>query len=881
VEAEAIEPRLVKGKAEPLVAYRLLDVVAGAPIVARRLDSPLVGRGDELRLLEEAFDRAEARRACQLLTVLGAAGVGKSRLTEELVARVGERARVVRGRCLPYGEGITFWPIAEIVREAAGISEEQMPAEARERIRGLLPQGEEEESEECALVVDGISGALGLSVAKAQPGEVFWAIRKLIEALARDRSLIVVFDDLHWAEPTFLDLIEYFGGFSTEAPILVVAMARNELLEVRPNWAAALANAETLTLHPLAEDESRRLIANLLEQADLSEDVEGRITSAAQGNPLFVEEVLRMLVDDGLVQRVDHHWVLTGGASEVAVPATIRALLAARLDRLEGGERATLERAAVVGEQFWPGAVAALSPLPTRDQVWAHLQALVRKQLVRPGGSPFAGEDPFSFSHILIRDTAYEAILKRTRAELHESFAAWLEQRAGDRLSEYEEILGYHLDQAYECRKALGKVEGETRALAARAAGYLAEAGKRAHARGDMQAAVKLFERSFALDPAEESGRLSLKLELGHALFEIGELGRAEAAFASVVERAAERGERSVELRARLACADLNTWTSSEGSLEELREVAEQAIPVLEEAGDDATLVKCWRNLATTEFFACRFGAAAGSLERALEHAERTGDQQLVAEILPGLATALCLGPVPVEEGIGRVEQLRERAGPLGTRAAVEAWGLAGLEAMRGRVDEARALCAGAKSVFEEVGQRRRLADASLFAGMVERLAGRQADAERELRFAYDTLHAMGERGVLSTVAAELAEVVLHGGRPHEAQRLTEESELLAVDDDVESQVRWRLTRAKLCAARGELESGEVLALEAVRRASAAEFPNLEGTASLALAEVLVACGRRGEAGDAAAAAIHSYKEKGNRVSAAEAERLVAELQAS
>jgi predicted ATPase/class 3 adenylate cyclase len=886
VRAEETEPRQVKGKAEPLVAYRLLEVLAGTPLVARRLDSPLVARQHELAILEEAFERVEQTRACRLLTVLGSAGVGKSRLTSELVDRVGARAHVVKGRCLPYGEGITFWPIAEIVREAAGISEEDTPDEARERIGGLLPhQGEEAE-----LVVDGIARALGLSVAQAQPGEVFWAIRKLIEALAADRPLIVVLDDIHWAEPTFLDLIEYLGGFSTEAPIMVVALARLELLELRPNWTTALPNAESLTLRPLAEEDSRKLIDNLLEQANISEDVESRITAAAQGNPLFVEEMLRMLVDDGLVRRENAHWVPTEQIADVSVPPTIRALLAARLDRLEGGERAILERGAVIGEEFWPGAVTALSPDSMQEQVWTHLQALIRKELIKPGGSPFAGEDPFSFSHILIRDTAYEAILKRTRAELHESFAAWLEQRAGDRIAEYEEILAYHLEQAHAYRKALGNMESEAHELAVRAARFLSDAGRRAHARGDMQAAVKLYERSFVLDPAERTDRLAAALELGHALFEIGEFGRTEAVLSKVAEIASELGDRSFELRAQLACADLKAYTTSEGSLDELRELSEQAIPVLTDAGDDAALVKCWRYLATTDFFACRFGAATEALDRALDHAERTGDQQLVAEILPGLATALSLGPMPVEEAVGRVEVLLARFGQepeangptalasLGTRAAVEAWGLAGLEAMRGRVAEARALCSNAKASFEEVGQRRRLADASLFAGMVEHLAGDPAAAERELRLAYDTLKAMGEKGVLSTVTAELAEVALLQGRAAEAQRLTEESELLAVENDVESQVRWRMTRAKLDAARGDLESGETLARDAVERASAAEFPNLQAAASMALAEVLLVSDRRDEAADAAMSALRLYEEKGNRLSATEAKTLLAEI---
>jgi tetratricopeptide (TPR) repeat protein len=544
----------------------------------------------------------------------------------------------------------------------------------------------------------------------------------------------------------------------------------------------------------------------------------------------------------------------------------------------------------LIGKEFWPGAVTALAPEGMRDQVWPSLQALIRKELVRPGGSPFAGEDPFSFSHILIRDTAYDAMLKRIRAELHELFAAWLEEKASDRLGEYEEILAYHLEQAHEYRRALGNAESEARALAMRAAGYLADAGSRAHGRGDMQAAVKLLERSFSLDPAKELERLPLRLELGHALFEIGELRKAEALFSNIAEQAAKVGDRGVELRARLAYADLKAYTNPETGLQELRELSEQAIPVLDELGDDAALAKCWRGLATVDFFACRFGSGARSLERALAHAERSSDRQLVAEVLPGLGLALCLGPLAVDEAVARVEQLLERFDPgdgegepaalgsLGTRAAVEAWGLAGLEAMRGRFSVARALCAGAKSIFREVGQQRRLNEASIFAGMVERLAGRLADAEAEFRIAYDVLRGTGEKGLLSTVASELAEVVHLQGRAEEAERLSEESEELAIEDDVESQARWRTMRAKLCAARGELETAERLARDAVRRAAGTEFPNLRAAASISLAEVLVAAGRDADAAEAAAEALRFYKEKGNEVSAVEAEALLARV---
>ena len=392
-----------------------------------------------------------------------------------------------------------------------------------------------------------------------------------------------------------------------------------------------------------------------------------------------------------------------------------------------------------------------------------------------------------------------------------------------------------------------------------------------------------------ALAPEETAERLALMLKLGHALFEIGDFARAEALLSDTEKSAAALGDRSIELRAGLDRSYLRTWTTPQGNLEELREVAERAIPALEEIADDAGLARGWRNLATVQFFECRFGSAAESLERALQHAENTSDQQLKAEMLPGLAVALSAGPVPVDKAIQRIETLLQQFGPepgsehaaltsVGTRAAVEAWGLAGLEAMRGRFAAARALCSRAKSVFREVGQRRRLADAGFYSGLIEKLAGVPQDAERELRLSYDTLEQIGETALLSTVAAELAEAIHLQGRAREAEQLTEESERLAVDNDVESQVRWRIARAKLFAGRGDLDAGRALAQEAVRRSSAVEFPNLQAGALVALAEIEAASGHSAEAKEIASKALDLYRAKGNLVSEATVETFLAQL---
>jgi class 3 adenylate cyclase/tetratricopeptide (TPR) repeat protein len=876
VRVEATVPLDLKGKSKPVSAFRLLEVLPGAPPFAR-LDSPLVGRAQELEMLGRCFERAVEGRTCVLVTVLGSAGIGKSRLVEEFSGGLRDRARIVEGRCLPYGDGITFWPIAEIVREAAAISDDDSPDAARSKIAALVPQGVENE-----LVVERLAATLGMSRAVSQPEETFWAIRMLLEGLAGERPLVVVFEDIHWGEETFLDLVEYLAGFITKKPLLVLSVARLDLLELRPSWSRAIEGAASLPLHPLGEEETRGLIRGLLGQEQLAAAAEHPINRAAQGNPLFVEEMLRMLVDDGQLTHENGEWVPANELIEVSTPPSIQALLAARIDRLESDQRAVLERASIVGEEFWAGAVATLCPESKRPAVWSHLQAMVRKQLVRAGGTPFGGDDAFTFTHILIRDSAYEGILKETRAELHERFADWLEEKAGERIAEYEEIVGYHLEQAYRYRQALGQM-GE--GLAARAADSLASAGKRAHARGDMPAAVKLLERSLSLQGEGTEEGLELMLVLSHALSEL-ELARADELLGEISNAAAAQGNRRLQLRVGIERDDLSTWTKPEVDLDGLRRRAEEAIDAFQAFGDEIGMAKSLRNLATFHGFAGRWGEAGELLERALSHARDAGDQQVIEEMLPGVAGALCVGPVPADEAIQRLERIvADVVGPgegngtpgivsRGTRAAVDVRGLAGLAAMQGRFDEARALCARARQDLEQIGQTRRLADVAQVAAWIEMVADAPAAAERELRFSYETLKGMGETAVLSTIAAELAEALYAQGRYDEVEQLTEESAQLASRDDVESQVRWRTTRAKLFARRGNFHVADALVEEAVRRAADVEYPDLYAGALISNAEVLRLEGREEQAARSASRAILLYEDKGNLARAAKARGL-------
>ena len=407
VQAEPADPVAAKGKSVPVAAYRLVSMLAGGAPVARRLDSPMIGRLRQRRLLAEAFEQVVDERACHLFNILGAAGVGKSRLVNEFLASLGDTAQVLHGRCLSYGEGITFWPISEAVREAAGLTEEDDDDAVRAKIGSLI-----DDERDRIPVVERIGTLLGRFAANGVAEETYWAVRVLLESIARVRPVVLILDDMHWAEPTLLDLVENLADWVSDAPLLLICVARQDLLEARPGWGGGKKYATTLTLEPLNETESRELMTNLLGEVDLGGGLEQKIAAAAEGNPLFVEEMVGMLIDNGFLQRSNGGWAATSDLSNVAVPPTIQALLAARLDRLPSPERTVIERGAVEGKVFHRSAVAELAPEDLRASVPDHLRALSRKELVRPDRSDFAGDEAFRFRHLLIRDAAYAAMPK-------------------------------------------------------------------------------------------------------------------------------------------------------------------------------------------------------------------------------------------------------------------------------------------------------------------------------------------------------------------------------------------------------------------------------------------------------------------------------------
>jgi len=820
VAVEPVEPLAVRGKELPVGAYRL-KAVTGQPI--RRDGGQMVGRDRQLRMLQNAFENAREDAACYLFTVLGAAGVGKSRLVSEFLR--GVEARVVRGRCLSYGEGITYWPVIEAMR-GLGVQpdEQQLDAPLRE------------------LLGDGDGGA--------SAAEIALAVRRTLEQFARDGPLVVVWDDLQWAEQAFLDLVEHIAHWSRGAPILLICMTRPDLLDRRPTWAGGNVNATTVLLESLTPEETDRLIDSL---GAPHGELRDRIRTAADGNPLFVEEMLALMDE--------------AGSSDVAVPPTIQALLAARLDQLDVPERAVLERGAIEGHVFHRGAVEAL--VTDEPLVGERLLSLVRKELVRPDVPQLPGDEAFRFRHLLIRDAAYEALPKSVRAELHLRFAEWLEVH-GRRLSELDEIIGYHLEQAHRYAQEVGALGSESVSLGERAGVRLADAGRRASEREDLSAAVNLLSRASRLLAADSQRRAEVLIDLGYALIGTGRFDDARVAFRAVAERgdaAAARG------RVGLLAAYNNVAVGEFAMLEQI----EREIPMLEQAGDEAGLAEAWEFVAMVRSWIGRTADAAPAYQRAVHYAQASGHRRLERRIIGMRAVQEAWGHLPADEGIDVCTRLL--GGAVGTSA--EPYLLIALgfhRARQGDFDGARRDVRRGRQMLREFGHLLLANSSAQVEAHVELAAGDAAAAEAVSREAYEELGKMGEEGFRSTVGCYLARALLELDHWKEAEEIAIEAGELGADDDFVTQSESRQVRALVQARRGRLEEAEQLAREAVAITDGTDWWSVRGGAMATLAEVLDAGSRRDEAQAAVEEALALFERKADRPAAEGAKRRLPHL---
>jgi class 3 adenylate cyclase len=853
IEAERVGPLAVKGKKEPLVAYRLVGVIDGAGRRRRRHRSPLVGRAHELRLLREAYDRSCRERAPHLFTVLGPAGVGKSRLIEEAAAAC-EGATVVSGRCLPYGEGITFWPLAEIVRAAAALGESDSSEAVERKLAGLLSG--EEASDRIAAIV---AGLIGVREQAAQIEESFWAVRRLFEAMSQRTPLIVVFEDVHWAEPALLDLVEHVADMSRNTSILIACVARPELLDTRPAWAGGKRNATSVHLEPLSSEESAELIQGLLGDTALPDEISRRIADGSEGFPLFVEEMIAMLVEEGLIRHDAGQWMGSAELADVTVPPTIRALLAERLDGLPTNERRVLELASVVGREFWQAAIAAIAPEEIEGADRSVLGALVRKDLIVPERSTMTGDDSFRFRHILIRDAAYASLPKLERAELHERLATWLEEAFADRLAEVQEIIGYHLQEAHLLQASVGPARA---GLAERAAVHLGAAGRRALARQELRTAAGLLERAWQLSPADSPAHRQLGLDLYTALFLAGEFERARTHLGELEAVAAAAQDGLTLAHVRVGIAFLKGWVAPEGAAANAPVVAHAAMPSFEAAGDHLGIAMALLLKGEEGRITSKFGPYGEFYAQALEHLKLAGDRYWVTWVIGATAEVLAWGPTPAADAIARMpEILRDAGGNPSLRATVHnSMGI--LLALQGHMLEALEAEARAEAILRELGIDVRLARASLFAATVLRLAGRQDRAERLLREADEILARIGEQSMRSTVLAQLAEVLVERGCFDEAVRTAQRAINMSATDDFLTLLLAYRTLGKALTDQGD-PRGDREARRAVELAEQTDILADQGEAWERLADALLAAGRLDEAAAAFGTALDRFERKG------------------
>lgn len=803
VRAEPVPPMAMKGKALPVAAHRLIGLAPDAD--GRRVDSPMVGRTGELALLRQTWDRVVLSRAPQLFTVLGSAGVGKSRLAHEFLASV-EGAATLRGRCLPYGEGITYWPLAEVLRTAAGVEEVDDAATARTRIEALA------EGEPNGVAIGArLTEVVGLSNGGASQEELFWAVRRTFESMARHRPVILVLDDLHWAEPTFLDLVEHLADWAREAPLLILVMARPELLEVRGSWGGGKLNATTILLEPLPTDASLHLLDALPGGAVLPDALRRRIAETAEGNPLFLEEMVGMLVEEGHLVQGGGGWHPAGGIERVRIPGSINALLSARLDGLAPGERDVAQRAAVVGRIFERGAVTELCPAPERPQVTSRLLSLVRKELIRPDPQAgLGGDDAFRFRHMLVRDAAYEALPKAERAALHEAFAAWLERIVGDRVGEYEEVVAHHLEQAYGYRQELG--EPGTDALGRQAAARLISASRRAQARGDTPAATVLRRQALHL-PMVTAERVAVLVQLARSALDADDAAGAGAlldeAGALVADATDQRDV--LELHVLVGRGFIRASAETMPDFQSITRDARRAAAGLEAAGDAAGVARALDLLAFASYFARDMEAAGSAWRAAADWASRSGDRAEEARILPLLPGTASYGWATTSEAIAYLRGLAiaHPDSPM-LRARLLAM-LAMRHAERGDRAEAIAYRDESRAAIDDLGIPWLAADVHRDHADVALMIGDLQAAEADAYRTYELMASGAFREAWTSVA--LVVKVLHRrGRDTDARQwLSRFGDMAGAADDV-AQSRLASWDALLCAVEGD-EAGVRAAL--------------------------------------------------------------------
>jgi class 3 adenylate cyclase/tetratricopeptide (TPR) repeat protein len=812
-ELEGAGTRDLRGFGDGLPVWRALrEIDDVSPFDG--LEVQFVGREAELDLLDNTFARAVRTRRAHLVTIFGEPGVGKSRLAHEFLAGA-EGALALSGRALPYGEGITYWPLAEMVKAAAGISDDDPPDEAHEKLLVCC------EDEAVADLIGLASGVLEAVEGERSQQEIAWAAREWAEMLAAAMPLVLVFEDIHWAEEPLLDLIEHLADWVRDAPLLILCLARPELLDERPGWGGGRLRGAALELDPLPPDETEELVDLLLQQSELGLECRTDILTTAEGNPLFVEETVRMLAE--------------GGDGRSGIPDTLQALIAARIDRLPAAEKALLQRAAVIGRTFWEGALDALSP--GVGQSAALLDELLRRELVqREPRSTITGERAYRFKHVLIREVGYAGLPKADRADYHRRFADWLHERLGEELLE---IRAYHLDQT---ATLVAELDGAPPAeLAQEAAAALERAGKRALAREANTAARRLLLRAVELEPT-----LRRRHHAAVAAWRLGDYPALANEADEVLGEARSARDRHIEGRALNALADVAL--TRDADIDRGRELVEQALAVLPEddvpGRFDALMVRGWIGWITGNL-----GDSKSAAKEALALAGTAGRKDLESQAAQQLAEIHIarLEAGDAEPIVDRAAALAEESGSLEARGRAFA-SRGKLLTLKGELDEAERALADAQALFEEAGVPMVLARTLNARAWLDWRRGRLDEADKRFRESIRILKPLEDRGTLCESQRSLAQLLLQRGKVEEAERVALEARKTVGPQDVSSRATTRMALALVRAAQGRDDEAEKLLREALEIAAESGFNYVRYEVLRALAAFLRERGRDVEA---------------------------------
>jgi class 3 adenylate cyclase/tetratricopeptide (TPR) repeat protein len=852
VDYEVLGEVKVKGKGQAIATFQVI-----AAAVDEEVATPFVGRTSELNTLSRCLNDVIENRSPRLVTVIGSPGVGKTRLAAELASGA-TRVSTFDLRVDRAGAA-TFEPIADLLRAVVDLPERLDSDDVIERLN--LFSGEAADQDKLLPVLASFVGAAPLRSTE----ESLWAARRLVELIAAERPAIIVVDDIQWAESLFLDLLEHLVEW-VDGPALIVALARPEIREIRPAFAEMSGRvSEVVALEGLDAATTEALAAGILGSDQLPLGLAARLPESTDGNPLFVRELIRMLIDDGTITDTPTGWTLSIEADAVEVPPTIMSLLASRVERMDDDERRVVEMAGVVGSEFSRGAVASLLPAIGGAQLDRILERLRRQEVIDATGNYWGDEPLWRFHHVLIRDAAYRRLLKERRADLHRRVAEWTET-ASDRFGGEQEIgIAFHYERAHEYLGQLGPLDTDASALGIRAAELLAVAARRALDQDDLSAAGGLAQRALDRLAPDDERRPELLLIACESFFSAARVRDGE----PMLDELRSLGEHDPRVAAWATAFDgQRTVLTEPERLADAEPLVALAVATLIELGDDVGVAKSRLVRALVLASQGRVGDAEIELDEALTSARAANDRRRVTAVLAAAPLAALWGPSPVARAGGRCLDVIRLLRITSASPMVEATSISGqavLEAMRGRFDESRKLIVRSATIVEELGLRHGVLETAMFAGYIELLADDPIAAEQYLRTAYNGLVELGAEADAGRAAAHLARSLFAQGRIDEAAEIADASDALA-GQNLRALISSRAVRAEIAAKRGDGEGARKLATEAVEIAQLTDLTIDHADAARSLGVVLRSVGDDAAAIVAERTARDLYNAKGASV---------------